>query len=241
MIILFISISCKTEINSNESQKIESATSLKTKSKETDPSDDNFISHDSIFYILNFEELKIDSSGQFTIEGKEFNVLDVTKLRLGIDNEEEWERGEFPSDVFKFKNIEYLWIGMRGFKEFPPGISSLKKLKHIDLQHGNIRKLPDDFYLLENLENLTLLFSNISELPPNFEKLKNLKRLNLGCTKIDHIPDQILKMHNLEILLLTHDDECQGKRKIFSEKDKVKVESILKNTKVGIGRKRPIE
>lgn len=226
---------CKNNNESIVSTNVKKLTFGKSTEDKKPQKEPNYITKDSIFYLMDFDKMEIDSFGQFSIADKEYNVLDVTKLRLGADSNIDWEQEKFPENVLKFKNAEYLWMGMRGFREIPIGLGEFKNLRHLDLQHGNIRKLPADFYQLENLETLTLLFSNINELPVNFERLKNLKDLNLACTQIKNIPNQIAKMENLKSLLLSHNDECEGKRKVFTKNDEMEIRRILTNTKVRIG------
>jgi len=240
-LVILIIFACKNENQQTNPNKTNNSKPEEFIKDNQSQEESNYITKDSIFYLMKFEEMEFDSLGQFSIADKKYNVLDVTKVRLGIDSKEDWKKEKFPINVFKFKNLEYLWIGMRGFREIPIGIGDMKKLKHLDLQHGNIRKLPTDFYKLENLETLTLLFSNINELPEKFENLENLKDLHLGCTKIETIPNQITKMKGLKSLMISHDDECQGKRIIFTKDDELKIRTILNSTKVGIGRDKPIE
>ena len=238
---MLLQLACKNDKQQAYSIKVNIPDSEGLKNTYIKEKESNYITKDSIFYLMKFEEIEFDSLGQFSIANKKYNVLDVTKVRLGIDSKEDWAKEQFPINIFKFRNLEYLWIGMRGFKEIPIGIGEMKNLKYLDLQHGNIQKLPNDFYQLESLERLTLLFSNITELPENFEKLINLKDLHLGCTQIEKIPIQITKMKWLKSILLSHNDECQGRRKIYTKDDEMKIKSILNNTKVGIGREKPIE
>ena len=141
-------------------------------------------------------------------------------------------------DIFQFPNLEYLWIGMRGFEEIPSQIETLKSLTEIDLQHGNLKKLPKEIINLENLNRITLLWSNIEELPSGLHKMKNLKHLHLGCTQFETIPKELFQMQNLETLILSHDDECQEKREVFVETEISELRNKLLNTKLIIGRRK---
>jgi len=190
-------------------------------------------------YILGSEEFKTIDDNKISYKGKAINISEIRNLKVKPGKIENENFKVFPLEVFEFKELEYLWIGMRGFKEIPDGLGKLNKLKSIDIQHGSIEKLPSDIIKLENLESLNLLWSNINELPTNFQNLKNLNYLHLGCTQFEKVPIQLYQMNGLETLILSHDDECQEKREVF---DQIKIERIskeLKNTKINIGRKKP--
>ena len=45
----------------------------------------------------------------------------------------------FPTAVFNFKNLRFLWLGMRAFERVPGEIASLDKLEVLDFQHGALR------------------------------------------------------------------------------------------------------
>ena len=201
--------------------------------------DANFVSKDSIFHIVNLKNLSIDENGNFEIKNQTYSTSQVKGLRLGDERKTEYEKGEFPMGIFQFPNLEYLWIGMRGFEEIPSQIENLQRLTEIDLQHGNLKKLPKEIIKLENLNRITLLWSNIKELPIGFHKMKNLKHLHLGCTQFETIPKELFRMKNLETLILSHDDECQEKREVFVETEITELRNKLANTKLMIGRKKP--
>lgn len=236
---MLLLIACKNDDNKTESQKTIPPKSIELDNTNRSDEESNYITKDSIFYLMKFDQLEIDSSGQFSIANKSYNILEVTKVKLGIDSKEVWKKEVFPTKILEFKNLEYLWIGMRGFKELPVGIRELTKLKYLDLQHGNIMKLPIEITELKNLESLTLLWSNISELPKGFHKLTSLKYLHLGCTQFEELPAEIFKMINLETLIISHGDECQEKRQVFIQKDIDEIKNRLTNTKLHIGRIKP--
>jgi Leucine-rich repeat (LRR) protein len=240
VLVMLLLISCNNNNNQTESKKAIPLKSKKLNTRNKSDEESNYITKDSIFYLMKFDQLEIDSSGHFSIANKRYNILDVTKVRLGIDSEEKWKKELFPTKILEFKNLEYLWIGMRGFKELPVEIKELTKLKHLDLQHSNIMELPIEISELKNIERLTLLWSNISELPSGFHKLSNLKYLHLGCTQLEKLPTELFKMINLETLIISHDDECQEKRQVFMQKDIDELKNRLTNTKLHIGRIKPV-
>ena len=110
---------------------------------------------------------------------------------------------QFPSEVFIFKNLEYLWVGMRGFETIPKEIAKLKKLRSLDLQHGFIKYLPAEITQLKKLKKLTLLFSKIEYLPENIGALTSLKILHLGRTQIKKLPQSLDSLRNLKTLILS--------------------------------------
>ncbi len=196
----------------------------------------DFIAQDSTFYLEHPEEIKIDDNGYITVEGTKFNFLDIKKLRLGGLGDNDWTIKEFPFEVLKLKNLEYLSLSFRGFEQLPNEIVQLDKLKILDLQHSAVEQLPENIAELKNLEQLILLYSNIRELPDGIIGMSNLKILNLGCTKFERIPRQLFEMRALERLLLVHEKECDEDTKIvFYDKAEIeKLKRMLSNTKVGI-------
>ena len=189
-------------------------------------------------YLFGSEEIKTISNNEISYKGNVIKISEIKNLKIKPGKIEDANFEAFPLEVFKFKELEYLWIGMRGFKEIPIGLGELKKLKSIDIQHGSIEKLPYDIIQLQNLESLNLLWSNITELPPNFHKLEKLKYLHLGCTQLEEVSPVLLKMKGLETLILSHDDECQEKREVFNEFETERIRKELQNTKIHCGRKK---
>ena len=235
LVLIITCTSCKEK--KEVSLKNENRTELKVDSITIN--DTNVIYKDSTYLIKDISNLLIDPNGNFQIQNEIHNIQNVKNLRLPDERIKEWKEGKFPTEVFRFKNLEYLWIGMRGFEEIPPEIETLKKLRHLDLQHGNVRKLPVEITQLKNLERLTLLWSNINELPIGFKKLENLKYLHLGCTQFEKVPQELFEMVNLETLILSHDDECQEKREVFKQKDIKALNLALTKTELKIGRRKP--
>lgn len=202
--------------------------------EQSDYSEFDFIAHDSTFYLKYPEETKIDEKGFITVNGTKFDAKKIRKISLlgvGLNNR---EFSDFPVEVLKFENLEYLYLGMRGFKRVPEEIVELKHLKVLDLQHCAVEELPSNLSELRQLEELILLYTNIKQLPDDIDKLIRLKRLHLGCTNFDEIPTQLFKMNGLQSLILTNRRECGGDSQygFYKEKEKRGLKAMLPNTNV---------
>ena len=187
-------------------------------------------------FTISTSELNSLNDGTINIGGEQVSIEEILNLKLIPGDADDEENNLFPSQIFEFTNLEYLWIGMRGFEVMPEGVARLTKLKSIDFQHGSINKLPTDISELQQLEWLNLLWTSVNELPDNFSELNNLRYLHLGCTQFESIPSELYDMNNLETLILSHDDECQEKRIVFKESETVELKRILTNTELKIGR-----
>jgi hypothetical protein len=98
----------------------------------------------------------------------------------------DWEDTKFPKEVFIFKNIRNLFLGMRGFKNIPSEINTLTKLERIDFQHSALETLPKEITQLNNLKEIILLYcTNFKKLPDEICDLKNLNFLQIAFTRID--------------------------------------------------------
>lgn len=118
-----------------------------------------------------------------------------------------WKKKEFPTEVFNFPNLTFLWVAMRPFKHLPEDIAQLKKLKELDIQNSKLETLPNNIGDLKQLEELTLLFSDVGELPLSICALQNLRKLHLGGTKIKELPACLSNLKKLERFIFFREDE----------------------------------
>ncbi len=143
---------------------------------------------DSTFYYLEKPEICIpDKNGRvWLLDVSQKKVLVHIDSVLFLQLYDDGNNQRFPIEVLKFKNLRFLWLGMRGFKTVPKEIAKLTKLESLDFQHGFLESLPEEIGDLKNLEDLTLLFCmDFKKLPNRICELENLKRLQIAHTLID--------------------------------------------------------
>ncbi|MEL6194673.1 MAG: hypothetical protein AAFR66_21615, partial [Bacteroidota bacterium] len=167
------------------------------------------------FYVEKLSYLIPDKDGILTVDSIRIPADRVTLIYLNDEGANNFKIKRFPYEVLNLKNLEYIWMGMRGFKELPSEITQLKKLRMLDLQHGAVQRLPENIHELENLEVLCLLGSGIKGLPENMENLQSLRKLDLGLTKLEEVPRVLFKMSQLESLNLSHLSEVDGKKMVL--------------------------
>ncbi len=112
---------------------------------------------------------------------------------------------EFPSEVFRFPNLEYLSLEGNHIQFLPDSFSNIKTLKFLDLSYNQriwgrqvIREVSD----MEGLTTLALAGNRIYKIPPEIGKLTNLKVLGLEENLITELPTQIKRLRSLEVFYL---------------------------------------
>ncbi len=154
-------------------------------------------------------------------------TIDTTELNLigrGLT--------EFPMEIFKLVNLEYLYLQENSISNLPKEIGLLKKLKELNLEENKITSIPSEIGMLakleyfnisfnqltsipteigilSNLQDLYLEHNNLSEFYPSICNLSNLQVLNLSNNNITNIPSNINNMHGLEELFL-HNNNITG-------------------------------
>jgi hypothetical protein len=170
---------------------------------------------DIYFYLKKLKHAMPDKLGYVTLW-----VNDAKPTRVHVDSVyclsvfQDWDDKRFPSEVFKFKNLRYLWVGMRGFTSVPKEIMTLSKLEEIDFQHGFIRTLPPEIGNLSNLKEICLLFcSDFRKLPEEICNLEKLSFMNINFTSIDtsNMPSCIYQRKNFQYI---YKNELDGEKYI---------------------------
>ena len=186
------------------------------------------------FYVEKLSYLIPDKDGMLTVDSIRIPVDRVTLIYLNDEGANNFKIKRFPYEVLNLKNLEYIWMGMRGFKDLPPEITQLKKLRMLDLQHSAVQRLPENIHELRELEELTIIFSRIDSLPMALKHLKKLREINLNWTKIEKVPKVLFEMPFLENITFRHEDEVNGERIVFDRTEIDSLRGALPNTRISI-------
>jgi Leucine-rich repeat (LRR) protein len=107
---------------------------------------------------------------------------------------------EFPKEIFKFKNLQYLDLSKNNIKEIPNNIDSLKDLQILILSKNDLETLPGEIGGLKNLQYLNVNQNEIGSLPAQIGSLSNLKNMDLWSNNVDNFPSEMKYLKKLEVL-----------------------------------------
>jgi Leucine-rich repeat (LRR) protein len=131
---------------------------------------------------------------------------------------------EFPREIFKLTNLQYLDLSKNSIKEIPAEINQLKNLQYFAISKNDLDKLPAQIGDLKNLQILNANQNNITVLPPEIGNLSNLKNLDLWSNNIDKFPNELKNLKSLLVLDL--------RVIMIPDKEQDRVQGLLPNTKV---------
>lgn len=134
---------------------------------------------------------------------EQVQYLDLSKQKLK----------EFPSTIFKFKNLECLILKKNKIAEIPSAIEELEKLTLLDVSRNKLNKFPKELCNCQQLKTLILNQNEIDSLPSEISKMSNLTSLDLWGNQIDQLPKEINKLSNtlkvLDLRVIYMSDEKQ--------------------------------
>ena len=124
---------------------------------------------------------------------------------------------EFPRELYKFKNLQYLDLSKNSIKELPDSITQFKNLQYLIVSKTGLETLPTNFGNLESLKYLNLNQNEIYKLPYSFGNLKKIEYADLWSNNLDTFPESIknlttLKSMDLRAILIaqTQQDNLQA-------------------------------
>jgi len=183
-------------------------------------------------------ENQIDSS---VIAEAESNSATLEELEKAAENPEEVTEidlegknlKELPEVIFKFPNLEVLYLGNNpelDWKKTFESLSKIKQLKGISLAQNNLKTLSEDLNKLENLEKIWLDLNTELDFSQAFTvlaKLPKLKELSLRENTFEKIPDNIKNLKNLESLFLSYNDNLAEINPSLAEIPKLTVVELI--------------
>lgn len=131
---------------------------------------------------------------------------------------------EFPSEIFKFRNLQYLDLSKNNIKEIPVEISLLKDLQYFSISKNKVESLPPEIGELSNLYFLNVNQNDLVALPPQLGKLEKLKKLDLWSNNIETFPEEIKDMKSLKVLDL--------RVILIPDAEQSRIQDLLPNTKI---------
>lgn len=132
----------------------------------------------------------------------------VVKLTLRKEKLE-----EFPAELWKFPNLQYLDLGKNKIKEVPDSINFFVNLQVLHLSKNEIEFLPREIGDLANLVILDINQNELTSLPPQIGKLKKLRYLDLWSNNLSIFPEELhelsetLKVLDLRVILINADQQ----------------------------------
>lgn len=104
----------------------------------------------------------------------------------------------FPKEIYKFKNLQYLDLSKNTIKELPDSITIFKNLQQLIVSKCNLETLPINFGELVSLKYLNLNQNDIYKLPYSFGNLTKLEYADLWSNNLDYFPESMNKLTNLK-------------------------------------------
>lgn len=107
---------------------------------------------------------------------------------------------EFPSEIYQFKNLQYLDISKNNLSELPDSIEFLTNLQYLDVSKNKLQVFNSKIGKLENLFHLNLNNNEFSSIPVTIGNLKKLRSLDLWSNNLDVFPENLSKLKSLRVM-----------------------------------------
>lgn len=107
---------------------------------------------------------------------------------------------DFPMQILKFKNLQYLDISKNSIKELPDSIIKLKNLQYLIVSKNGLEALPNTIGGLKNLKYLNVNQNEIGRLPYSFGDLENLEIADLWSNNLEYFPETLKKLSKLKTM-----------------------------------------
>jgi Leucine-rich repeat (LRR) protein len=156
-----------------------------------------------------YDSLELENMEGFTdLDSALKNPEQVVKLTL-----RKQKYTEFPAELWKFPNLQYLDLGKNKITEVPDSINFFTNLQILHLSKNEIEFLPREIGDLSNLMILDINQNELTSIPPQIGKLKKLRYLDLWSNNLSIFPDELkdlsenLKVLDLRVILINADTQ----------------------------------
>lgn len=131
---------------------------------------------------------------------------------------------EFPRELYKFKNLQYLDISKNSIQELPDSITQFKNLQYLNVSKNSLKKLPNNFGDLKNLKHVNLNNNDLERLPYTFGNLENLEIADLWYNNLEHFPETMSNLKKLKVMDL--------RSILIPQTNQDAIQAMLPNTKI---------
>lgn len=150
-----------------------------------------FFSHNSFGQLL--DSMALENTEAYTsIEEAMKNPEKVIKLNL-----RKCKLKEFPKEILRFTNLQYLDISKNSIREIPDEIDTLVNLQFLTMSRNKIISLPPNIGKLKHLKYLNVNQNDLNRLPSQIGQLKELIQLDLWSNDMEEFPEELSKLKNL--------------------------------------------
>lgn len=132
---------------------------------------------------------------------KEYNDLDLalknpdSVIKLSLRKK---KYKSFPSQLYAFKNLQYLDISKNSIDELPDSMIVFTNLQVLICNKSGLKKLPDQIGRLKNLKYINVNQNDIERLPYSFGALENLEFADLWSNNLEYFPESMKQMTKLK-------------------------------------------
>jgi Leucine-rich repeat (LRR) protein len=107
---------------------------------------------------------------------------------------------EFPQEILKFKNLQYLDLSKNQIKELPDSLVTLKQLQYLIVSNTGLERLPGNIGRMKQLRHLNVNQNEIQMLPYSFGFLENLEYADLWSNNLDVFPETLSNLKKLKVM-----------------------------------------
>lgn len=130
----------------------------------------------------------------------------------------------FPSELYQFKNLQYLDLSKNSIDELPDSITLFINLQHLICSKSGLKRLPPNMGKLKNLKYLNVNQNDIERLPLSFGELENLEVADLWSNNLEYFPETMKKMTKLRLMDL--------RNILIPQNHQDNIQAMLPNTKI---------
>jgi Leucine-rich repeat (LRR) protein len=105
---------------------------------------------------------------------------------------------EFPKELYKFKNLQYLDLSKNSIKTLPDSIVNFTNLQFLAISKNGLETLPNNIGALKNLKFLNANQNELSRLPYSFGSLENIETADLWSNNLEYFPETLKDLKHLK-------------------------------------------